>query len=272
MPPFRMALMHPVQRDELVRRQPRPTWPRARRPGPAGRPGAHGGPLGHARCEPGRAHLSAAGRRGRRRFGGVMAQSGSFFTSDLDPQESSYPFFDRVTAAVREVEQPDHTDRPLQIAMTCGRLEENFANNDAMASPWLTRGTWWFSRPSRTCTTTRPGATPWTRPSPTSCAQSGHRWQSEDCPASASPTTRWRTPWLRPTVTSSDCCWAWRRTGRVRSRRSPDASASSSTQGARHVDRRRAGAASRRSTCATRRATSSSSTGWRTGTTTRASG
>ena len=69
-----------------------------------------------------------------------MAQSGSFFTSDLDPQESSYPFFDRVTEAVREVEQTDHTDRPLQIALTCGRLEENFANNDAMASALADQG------------------------------------------------------------------------------------------------------------------------------------
>ncbi len=74
------------------------------------------------------------------RFGGVVAQSGSFFTSDLDPQESSYPFFDRVIEAVREVERTDHADRPLQIALTCGRIEENFANNDAMASALADQG------------------------------------------------------------------------------------------------------------------------------------
>ena len=77
---------------------------------------------------------------GGNRFGGVVAQSGSFFTSDLDPQESSYPFFDRVIDAVRDVEQTEHADRPLQVALTCGRLEENFANNDAMASALADQG------------------------------------------------------------------------------------------------------------------------------------
>ena len=49
-------------------------------------------------------------------------------------------FFDHVTAAVREVGQTDRTGRPLQIALTCGRLEENFANNDAMASVLADQG------------------------------------------------------------------------------------------------------------------------------------
>ncbi len=74
------------------------------------------------------------------RFAGAMAQSGSFFTPDLDPQESSYPFFARVVEAVRRVEQADPVDRPLQLALTCGRLEENFPNNDAMASALADQG------------------------------------------------------------------------------------------------------------------------------------
>ena len=133
-PPFRLALMQPVHRDlwysanetylaaelavldQLVEQVPTTDrWVTL------------GASLG------GLTSLLLAGAGGDR-FGGVMAQSGSFFTSDLDPQESSYPYFDRVTGAVREVEQKGHTDRPLQIALTCGRLEENFANNDAMAS------------------------------------------------------------------------------------------------------------------------------------------
>ena len=139
-PPFRMAALHPVHRDLWYAANETYLAAELDRPGPAGRPGAHGGPLGHARCEPRRLTCLLLACAGGGRFGGVMAQSGSFFTPDLDPQESSYPFFDRVTEAVREVEQTAHTDRPLQVALTCGRLEENFANNDAMASALADQG------------------------------------------------------------------------------------------------------------------------------------
>jgi enterochelin esterase-like enzyme len=65
-------------------------------------------------------------------FAGVFSQSGSFFTPDLDPQEASYPYFTDVT---QEVEHIAHSEpsQHLQIAMTCGSLEENLANNELMA-------------------------------------------------------------------------------------------------------------------------------------------
>ena len=74
------------------------------------------------------------------RFAGLMAQSGSFFTPDLDAQESTYPYFDRVVSAVSAIQRVPRTDRPLHISMTCGRLEENFANNDAMAAALADQG------------------------------------------------------------------------------------------------------------------------------------
>ncbi len=73
------------------------------------------------------------------RVGGVFAQSGSFFDRGLDVQESSYPFFDKVTAAVQRIGTAD-ASQPLPVGMTCGRLEENWHNNVAMAQRLRERG------------------------------------------------------------------------------------------------------------------------------------
>jgi enterochelin esterase-like enzyme len=133
-PPFRMALMHPVERDawyaanesylaaelaaleELTNEVP-----------VVGEMVVMGASLG------GLTALLVA-LAARPRFGGLLSQSGSFFNRDLDSQESSYPQFQRVTDAVRSVVTGPVTDSPLQVVMTCGRMEENFANNDAMSS------------------------------------------------------------------------------------------------------------------------------------------
>jgi enterochelin esterase family protein len=64
-------------------------------------------------------------------FAGVLSQSGSFFTPELDPQESSYPWFGRIADAVRVLEPAAH--RPMPIALTCGATEENAANNRELA-------------------------------------------------------------------------------------------------------------------------------------------
>lgn len=66
-------------------------------------------------------------------FAGVLCQSGSFFQPDLDPQESSYPWFGRIVDSVRAIPELAARRRPLPIALSCGALEENAANNHAMA-------------------------------------------------------------------------------------------------------------------------------------------
>lgn len=66
-------------------------------------------------------------------LGGVMLQSGSFFTPVLDPQESGYTHFDRVVGFVASLHES--TGAPLgfpPVAMTCGTAEENLANNRLM--------------------------------------------------------------------------------------------------------------------------------------------
>lgn len=78
----------------------------------------------------------------RRHPGSISAlalQSGSFFTRDLDAQESRYSHFDQVCAAVRLISSgpdlsTDNAPRPVPVLITCGEIEENRANNEAMAA------------------------------------------------------------------------------------------------------------------------------------------
>lgn len=65
---------------------------------------------------------------------GLFLQSGSFFQPDLDAQERRFSRFGPVTRVVAELVQAVADPRPLPVAMTCGVLEENLANNRAMAS------------------------------------------------------------------------------------------------------------------------------------------
>ncbi|PRY62872.1 enterochelin esterase family protein [Knoellia remsis] len=67
-------------------------------------------------------------------IGGVFSQSGSFFQTRLDGQESDFPWFGRISRRVQEVLDTRETARPLRIGMTCGALEENAANNRDMAA------------------------------------------------------------------------------------------------------------------------------------------
>jgi enterochelin esterase family protein len=74
------------------------------------------------------AHRSAPGT-----FGALFLQSGSFFTPELDPQERRFGRFKPVTKFVAELAQAVTDPDPVPVAMTCGGLEENLANNRAMA-------------------------------------------------------------------------------------------------------------------------------------------
>ena len=66
-------------------------------------------------------------------FDGLLLQSGSFFTPDLDPQESGFAGFAAVTGFVAEASHPAPGECPVSAVFTCGVVEENLANNRAMA-------------------------------------------------------------------------------------------------------------------------------------------
>ncbi len=75
-----------------------------------------------------------AHRTDPRGFDGLLLQSGSFFTPELDPQESGFSGFDAVTGFVGEVQAATTDPKPVPTVITCGTTEENLANNEAMAA------------------------------------------------------------------------------------------------------------------------------------------
>jgi enterochelin esterase-like enzyme len=75
------------------------------------------------------AHRSCPGT-----FDALLLQSGSFFTPEHDPQESEFPAFPQITAFVRTVAETRGDPAPIPAVLTCGTVEENLANNTAMAA------------------------------------------------------------------------------------------------------------------------------------------
>ena len=74
-------------------------------------------------------------------FAGAFVQSGSFFTADLDPQESGFEHWQQVTgfvASVHAAEQAAPGAPPMTLV--CGTAEENHANNVAMRDHLATIG------------------------------------------------------------------------------------------------------------------------------------
>jgi enterochelin esterase-like enzyme len=66
-------------------------------------------------------------------FSGLFLQSGSFFDPEVDAHERRFSRFGPVVKFVREVAQAVADPHPLPVSMTCGIIEENMANNRAMA-------------------------------------------------------------------------------------------------------------------------------------------
>jgi enterochelin esterase-like enzyme len=73
-------------------------------------------------------------------FDGLFLQSGSYFQPSLDPQESGFRYWDRITRFVGTVLAAGPAARPLPISMTCGADEENLANNQELAAALLGQG------------------------------------------------------------------------------------------------------------------------------------
>lgn len=80
-------------------------------------------------------------RRHPESFDALALQSGSFFTGELDPQESHWPFYREVCTAVAEFAAalPGQV-RPVPVLMTVGAIEENRANNEQLAGALTFQG------------------------------------------------------------------------------------------------------------------------------------
>jgi enterochelin esterase family protein len=71
---------------------------------------------------------------------GLLLQSGSFFTARTDPQEAGFARFAAVTSAVAALGGGPPATRPIPMVLTCGRDEENLANNRLMGAALAGRG------------------------------------------------------------------------------------------------------------------------------------
>ncbi|MTD17337.1 esterase [Nakamurella sp. YIM 132087] len=63
---------------------------------------------------------------------GLALQSGSFFTPELDPQESGFTWFGRLCATSTAI--ADSPGRPVPTLVTVGTVEENRANNERLTA------------------------------------------------------------------------------------------------------------------------------------------
>jgi enterochelin esterase-like enzyme len=65
-------------------------------------------------------------------FGALYLQSGSFFRQRFDKHESDFPRFRRISRFVGRVLTGHDWVHPIPATMTCGTIEENLANNQAV--------------------------------------------------------------------------------------------------------------------------------------------
>nr|WP_225953524.1 alpha/beta hydrolase-fold protein [Kibdelosporangium phytohabitans] len=139
--PHRVALLQPGDRDdeysgnpEYVRTLARDLLPAVRDLVPVEKP-----VVGMGASLGGLAMLHAHRRRPSL-FGGLFLQSGSFFDRRLDPQESGYSRFGRITRFVSGVVRGGGRGRPIPVTITCGLAEENLANNRQLAAALVALG------------------------------------------------------------------------------------------------------------------------------------
>lgn len=143
-PPHRAALVAPVDRNETYSASAAysralayeilPTLGRLA-PAPHGRRmrigmGASLGAL--AMLHQHRTHTAA--------FGALFLQSGSFFRQRFDKHESGFKRFGRISRFVGKVLAAEEWPHPIPVTMTCGTIEENLANNHAVAHALATQG------------------------------------------------------------------------------------------------------------------------------------
>jgi enterochelin esterase family protein len=72
-------------------------------------------------------------------FGALFLQSGSFFRERWDKHEAQFVRFGRITRFVGKVLAGKDAD-PIDVALTCGTVEENLRNNRAVRSALEARG------------------------------------------------------------------------------------------------------------------------------------
>jgi len=81
-----------------------------------------------------------AQRRHPTTFDALFLQSGSFFHPRLDAHERRFSHYDRIVRSVDGTLRAGGHRSPVPVVMTCGRIEENIANNRMMARALAAQG------------------------------------------------------------------------------------------------------------------------------------
>jgi enterochelin esterase family protein len=134
-PPFRVALLPPGDRDEWYSASAVYGRALCRRILPALRHeiDVHGRPVGMGASFGALAMLQAQ-RTWPGSFAGLFLQSGSFFVPRFDRHESGFSRYARVVRFVNSVLRARSHPEPLPVVMTCGAEEENVHNNRRIVS------------------------------------------------------------------------------------------------------------------------------------------
>lgn len=133
-PPLRVALIQPIDRDETfsASAQYAAALTRELLPQLAER-APHGVRIGMG-ASLGALAMLHAHRRHPASFDGLFLQSGSYFRQRFDKHESGFPRYARITRFVGAARRGESAVRPIPVALTCGTAEENLANNRELAA------------------------------------------------------------------------------------------------------------------------------------------
>jgi enterochelin esterase-like enzyme len=141
LPPFRVALLAPGDRDQWYSASAAYSRALAHDVIPALRDafGVVGAPAGMGASLGGLAMLHAQ-RRFPRALAALFLQSGSFFMPRHDSHERRFPRYARIVRFVRDTRRNGQYAVPVPVTMTCGIAEENAHNNREMASALAAQG------------------------------------------------------------------------------------------------------------------------------------
>ena len=141
LPPFRVALLPPGNRDEWYSASAAYGRALCTRivPGLRDHVAVSGLPVGMGPSLGGLAMLHAQ-RSFPGTFAGLFLQSGSFFVPRFDSHESRFPRYQRIIRFVDRVLRSGPDGETLPVAMTCGAEEENVHNNRLMAAALAAQG------------------------------------------------------------------------------------------------------------------------------------
>jgi enterochelin esterase-like enzyme len=141
LPPFRVALLAPGDRDQWYSASAAYSRALANDVIPALRDafGLVGPPAGMGASLGGLAMLHAQ-RRFPRALGALFLQSSSFFMPRHDSHERRFPRYARIVRFVRDTRRDGQYAVPVPVTMTCGIAEENVHNNREMASALAAQG------------------------------------------------------------------------------------------------------------------------------------